>query len=82
MPDREAAVHTAQNGWLIEMTEAGHVSYLSLSEGREIGRPLGAWSTDASLALRFHREQDGDDYVRSFLHNEAPLLAIVPFKGV
>ncbi|TDY26293.1 hypothetical protein B0G81_6803 [Paraburkholderia sp. BL6665CI2N2] len=81
MPDQATATDTAQNGWLIEMNDAGVKSALSLSEGRVIGRALGAWSPDRSLALRFARQQDGQDFVKAFLRNEAPFINVVPYAG-
>jgi hypothetical protein len=81
MPDQAAATDTAQNGWLIEMNDAGQKSALSLSEGRVIGRPLGAWTPDTSRALLFARQQDGEDFVKAFLRNEAPFVKVVPTKG-
>lgn len=81
MPDQAAAADTAQKGWLIEMTDEGYRTYLSLSEGRALGRPAGAWTPDDELALRFHREQDGRDYAKAFLNTEAPFINVVPFKG-
>ena len=80
MPDQATAAHTDQSGWLIEMSDAGTRSFLSLSEGRVLGRPNGAWTPDRELALRFARQQDGDEYVRSLLRTEAPQLTVVPFK--
>lgn len=80
MPDQAAAAHTDQSGWLIEMSDAGTRSFLSLSEGRVLGRPNGAWTPDRDLALRFARQQDADEYVRSLLRTEAMQLTVVPFK--
>jgi hypothetical protein len=77
MPKDAAATDTQQSGWLIEMNDAGQRSWLSLSEGRVVGRPLGAWTPDASLALRFARKQDGDEFVQSFLRSEAPFINVI-----
>lgn len=82
MQDQGAAADTAQKGWLIEMTDSGFRSYLSLSEGRALGRAVGVWSPDESLALRFHRQQDGDEYVKAFLRTEAPFIKVVPYRGI
>ncbi|HDR9078179.1 TPA: hypothetical protein QDA98_000729 [Burkholderia vietnamiensis] len=79
MPEQAAAAFTDQIGWLIEMSDAGARSYFSLSEGRALGRPNGAWSPDRELALRFARRPDADEFVRSFLRVEAPTLTVVPF---
>ncbi|PRZ51216.1 hypothetical protein BX589_12057 [Paraburkholderia fungorum] len=77
MPETAAATDTPQSGWLIEMNDAGQRSWLSLSEGRSLGRPLGAWTPDKTLALHFARQQDGDEFVKSFLRNEAPFIKVV-----
>ncbi|NIF51415.1 hypothetical protein [Burkholderia sp. Ax-1724] len=82
MLDRAAAADTDQKGWLIEMNDAGTKSVLSLSEGRALGRPLGAWTPDQALGLRLARRCDAEDFVKAFLRNEAPFITIVPFTGV
>ncbi|CAB5083060.1 hypothetical protein IST4116A_01212 [Burkholderia cenocepacia] len=79
MPEQAAAANTDQSGWLIEMNDAGGRSFLSLSEGRVVGRPNGAWTPDRALGLRLARKQDADEFIRSFLHREAPNLTVVPF---
>lgn len=79
MPEQAAAAHTDQSGWLIELNDAGARTFLSLSEGRIVGRANGVWTPDRNLGLRLARKQDGEEYIRSFLHREAPSLTVVPF---
>lgn len=63
---------TDQSGWIVEKTTDGVCAYFSPKAGRDLGNPSGGWSSDPSESLRFAREQDAAEFLRTFIQHEAP----------